>query len=185
MTMGIDKRSAAGQSLRMKPLHHAALLACLSIAFAPAWAQDGTAPTRAEASVRYDIAAGTLDQVLNRLATSAGIWLSFDGALTAGKTSAGLAGSYSLSGALQAVLAGHGLETVPGAGGGYVVRRSVARMPDAMPTTQLGAVTVTARAELSATTEDVGTYTAAATTIMKGAKSLRNIPQSVSVLTRQ
>ena len=47
MTMGNDKRSAAGHSLRMKPLHHAALLACVSIAFAPAWAKDGAAPTRA------------------------------------------------------------------------------------------------------------------------------------------
>ncbi|MEG3062457.1 MAG: TonB-dependent siderophore receptor [Comamonas sp.] len=191
MTMGNDKRSAAGHSLRMKPLHHAALLACLSIAFAPAWAQDGAAPTRAAASVRYDIPTGTLDQVLNRLATSAGIWLSFDGALTAGKTSPGLTGSYSVPQALNAVLSGHGLETAPGAGGGYVVRRSsaAATSGDAggREAAQLDMVTVKAQAQSDGTTEGTGSYTQTGPTRSATglALTLRETPQSVSVMTRQ
>ena len=191
MTMGNDKRPAAGRSLRMKPLHHAALLACLGIAFAPAWAQDGAAPTRAEASVRYDVPAGTLDQVLNRLATSAGIWLSFDGALTAGKTSPGLSGSYSVPAALKAVLAGHGLDTVPGAGGGYVVRRSSAAVTSGdaggREAAQLATVTVKAQAQSDGTTEGTGSYTQTGPSRSATGLNLtlRETPQSVSVMTRQ
>ncbi len=191
MTMGNDKRLAAGHAPRLKPLHHAALLACLSMALAPAWAQEGAAPARAQASVRYDIPAGTLDQVLNRLATSAGIWLSFDGALTAGKTSAGLSGSYSVPAALKAVLAGHGLETVPGAGGGYVVRRSAAAATSGQASgreaAQLDTVTVKAQAQNDGTTEGTGSYTQTGPSRSATGLNLtlRETPQSVSVMTRQ
>ncbi len=37
----------------------------------------------------------------------------------------------------------------------------------------------------NATTEDTGSYAARAVTITKGAQTLREIPQSVSVMTRQ
>ncbi len=185
MTMANDKRRARASAARMKPLQHAALLACICIASAPAWAQDGAAPASAQASARYDIPAGTLDQVLNRLATSAGIWLSFDGALTAGKTSAGLSGSYSVPGALKAVLAGHGLETVPGAGGGYVVRRSVAATSTSEAA--MATMTVTAPADRSGITEGSGSYRPAGASNAATRLSLtaEETPQSLSVVTRQ
>jgi len=77
------------------------LLACLSMAaaFVPVRAQSTTVP-------RYDIPAGTLDQALNHFAADAGITLSIDGALTAGKHSSGLSGSYSVPDGLKALLAG-------------------------------------------------------------------------------
>ncbi len=72
---------------------------------------------------RYDIPAGTLDEALNRYAASAGILLAIDGAATAGKTSAGLAGHYDTEDGLAALLAGSGLEAVRDGPGTYRLRR--------------------------------------------------------------
>lgn len=60
----------------------------------------------------YQIAAGNLDQVLNRFAGAAGILLSVDASLTAGKHSAGLQGRYEVTQGLQTLLAGSGLQAV-------------------------------------------------------------------------
>lgn len=57
----------------------------------------------------YAIPAGGLDQALNRFASEAGILLSADAQLTAGKRSAGLNGSYSVADGLAQLLAGTGL----------------------------------------------------------------------------
>ncbi|WP_339070482.1 TonB-dependent siderophore receptor [Pseudomonas idahonensis] len=60
----------------------------------------------------YQIAAGNLDQVLNRFASAAGILLSVDASMTAGKHSAGLHGRYEVAQGLQTLLAGSGLQAV-------------------------------------------------------------------------
>lgn len=99
-------------------------LALAALAAPPALAQAmGTAAVQRQ---QYDIAPGSLDQVLGRFAAAAGIVLSADGALTQGKQSPGLQGSYSVDEALARLLAGQGLEEVRGANGVYSLRRQPA-----------------------------------------------------------
>ncbi|MGT2491974.1 STN domain-containing protein [Cupriavidus basilensis] len=76
----------------------------------------------AEARRAYDIAPGTLDQVLNRFAGRAGVELAADAALTRGKTSVGLSGSFTVHEGFARLLAGHGLQAVRGGNGTYTLR---------------------------------------------------------------
>ncbi|KVN83737.1 TonB-dependent receptor [Burkholderia ubonensis] len=71
---------------------------------------------------RYDIPAGPLSSTLSRLADQADILLSVPGDLTAGKTSPGVHGSYSIDRAFQAILGGTGLEAVRQGDGSYSLR---------------------------------------------------------------
>ena len=78
-----------------------------------AWAADASmSQTR-----QYAIAAGSLDQVLNRFASDAGILLSVDAQLTEGKRSAGLQGHFDVAQGLERLLAGSGLQAVYTQGG--------------------------------------------------------------------
>lgn len=79
---------------------------------------------QAQAAARsYSIPAGTLSRVLSQFAAEAGVLLSVDAALTEGKQSAGLQGSYGVAQGLERILAGSGLEAVPQNSGGYTLRR--------------------------------------------------------------
>lgn len=91
----------------------AVLFACIAMSSALP-EQDAHAQPAPQSSTvtRYDIPAGTLDQVLNRFATDTGILITIDGALTAGKRSAGLVGSFNAQEGLARVLSGSGLEAV-------------------------------------------------------------------------
>jgi iron complex outermembrane recepter protein len=86
------------------------------VALAPAHAQSG--PQRQQ----YNIPAGTLDQVLNRYASAAGVLLSADAALTQGKQSPGLKGSYTAAEGFAKLLGEHQLEAVVGNNGSYSLR---------------------------------------------------------------
>lgn len=143
----------------------------------------GLAPaTAAElAQKRYHIAAGPLGQALATFAAEAGVPLSFDAALADGKRSSGLDGEYSVEAGFAALLAGNGLRAVRGGDGGY----SLETLPLVQAgVTELQAVKVSATT-MPATTEGTGSYTARAVTIGKAEQKLREIPQSVSVVTRQ
>ncbi|WP_406625638.1 TonB-dependent siderophore receptor [Acidovorax sp. SDU_ACID1] len=132
--------------LSPSPLARAALMICLAVstmALPPA-VQAQTA-ARASPVMRHEIPAGTLDQVLNRFASTAGIMLSIDGALTAGKTSRGLSGNFSVRDGLAQLLAGSGLEAAATSGGGYVLRS--APLQPSISNATLETVTVTARNE--------------------------------------
>ena len=72
---------------------------------APAMAQGAGA----EAVRDYAIAPGPLGTVLSQFAGQAGILLSTDAATTAGRTSPGVRGRFSVSEGLSAALAGSGL----------------------------------------------------------------------------
>ncbi|MDQ8020385.1 MAG: TonB-dependent receptor [Moraxellaceae bacterium] len=87
-----------------------------------AWVAQAQAPARA-ATANYAIAPGTLDQVLNRFAATAGFPLVIDASQTAGKTSRGLSGAYTIAQGLAAILAGSGLEAVELPSGGYALRK--------------------------------------------------------------
>jgi outer membrane receptor for ferric coprogen and ferric-rhodotorulic acid len=138
----------------------------------------------AEVATRYQVQLppGTLDQTLNRFAAATGIELSVDAALTAGKTSPGLSGSFTVEQGLTEILKGHGLVPVRSSNGSYSLRRvdsSAQQDGQSLP-----AVTVT-DSERNPTTELSGSYTTGALSIGKMNQSIRETPQSVSVVTRQ
>lgn len=158
---------------------HAVLLSLSVAASVPAMAADSTAQTGGAQSTRsFDIAAGSLTEALSRFASAAGVALSFDSALTQGRQSPGLHGEYSVASGFAALLAGSGLTVVRHGNGSYVL---VAGSSGAL---ELIASRVTAQAS-DATTEGSGSYTSNKVTIGKGEHALKDIPQSVSVITRQ
>jgi len=88
------------------------LVALLGLAALPAvtaHAQDGGGTEQPERQ-RYDIAPGPLSEALPRFADQAGLVLSADAELTAGKDSPGLEGEYTIEQGLRRVLAGSGLD---------------------------------------------------------------------------
>ncbi|WP_370680487.1 TonB-dependent siderophore receptor [Comamonas sp. GB3 AK4-5] len=168
----------------------AAQLLCASLALYACTAQAQPAPTTSVAEARsYAIPAGPLAGALNRLGRESGVLITFSPALTAGERTQGLNGHYTVPQALAALLAGTELEAQPDASGSYALRR----LATVRPTSAAGAaaatlaeVQVTAEATRSTTTEGTGSYTTRSTAAATGLTlSLRETPQSVSVLTRQ
>lgn len=137
----------------------------------------------AEATVsqqQYQIPAGPMAQSLNQFASQSGITLSFDPSEVAGINSNGIQGQYSVEEALQGLVANTGLKLGHTGSGGYLVEASKSVEGEIT----LPMVTVSSRA-LGALTEDTGSYTVRETTLMKGSHTLKEIPQSVSVMTRK
>ncbi|WP_236095825.1 TonB-dependent siderophore receptor [Bordetella holmesii] len=165
----------AARPLCLRP---GALAVALSLALAsglPAANAQATA-TQTQAA-RFTIPAGPLAPALRALASSANILLSFTEDQTRGKTTPGIQGSYTPDAALAALLAGSNLQAVQQDNGGYLLR--------ALPSTTLPAVRVTGIIADDANTEGSGSYAATSATIGKIPVALREIPASVSVLTRQ
>ncbi|QLF93498.1 TonB-dependent siderophore receptor [Pseudomonas sp. ABC1] len=137
-------------------------------------------PASAEQNRSYAIPAGNLDQALNRFASEAGILLSVDSRLTAGKRSPGLSGTYPVGEGLARLLAGTGLQAI-NTGGNYALEVAV----DNVDALELGATNVTGM-QLGVTTEGTGSYATGATAVgSKIASGVREVPHSVSVITRQ
>lgn len=147
----------------------------------------GTAPqalAAADAAVRnYAIPAGPLAEVLTRFLSESGLLLAATTELVQGKASPGVQGRFGATDGLAVLLKGTGLEAVRRADGSHVLR--------AMPVVQateagLAEVRVLARRAVDGTTEGTGSYTSRVTSIAsKTDQSFREIPQSVSVVTRQ
>ncbi|MFJ4387385.1 TonB-dependent siderophore receptor [Pseudomonas sp. NPDC089408] len=139
-------------------------------------------PALAESTPReYHIGQGDLGQALTRFATQAGIVLSFDPAATQGRKSPGLEGVYGVDEGLRALLSGSGLR---------VMRESDERWFILPPSEESGAMELSAThvnsVGLGATTEGTGSYTTGVTsTATKMNLSIRETPQSISVVTRQ
>lgn len=129
----------------------------------------------------YSIAAQPLENAIAQWSASSGIQLFADGALTRGKTSNAVNGQFTASAALQQLLAGTGLGFVLADGNrAYLQQRS-----DNETAVQLGATTIQGQG-LGMTSEHTGSYTTGAMqTATKLPISLRETPQSVSVITRQ
>ncbi|WP_241072102.1 TonB-dependent siderophore receptor [Achromobacter xylosoxidans] len=144
---------------------------------AAVWAQ--AAPAVQEAERGFAIAAGPLDQALNQFARAAGVNVAFDASQVERAQTQGLDGRWTTTGALAALLAGTGFEGVRQPSGGYAVRRAAR-----VGAVTLDAVTVTGQ-EFRSMSEGTGSYTVPAVMIGKGEQRLRDIPQSVSVVTRQ
>ncbi|THF66640.1 TonB-dependent siderophore receptor [Pseudothauera nasutitermitis] len=146
---------------------------------ASAWSANGAPPVQQS----YSIPAGPLAEALTRFAASAGVSVQVDARLVEGLRTAGLSGTHTAASGLASLLAGSGLEAVERANGTYVLRVAPKPTPDA--DTRLAPVTVTAAAERSGTTEGSGSYTTRAmNTATPLSLSMRETPQSVSVVTR-
>jgi len=148
---------------------------------APALAQD--ANTTAQQNVQeFHVAAGDLAAALRQIASQAGVLLSFTPGQTQGKTSVGLNGRYSVQEALSGVLRGTGLSAERSSNGSYVVR-TVSTESGSGASSALPAVTVTAQTDAA----EGRAYVSAAplSTATPLGLSLKETPQSVSVMTRQ
>jgi outer membrane receptor for ferric coprogen and ferric-rhodotorulic acid len=129
----------------------------------------------------YTIAAGSLVNVLNSFAEQAGIFLAGHNDLAAGKRSPGLNGVYNREQALQRLLQGSGLLAQRQGNSGYVLHAA----PVEQGALELGATSISAQAP-GAISEDSHAYTIGSTSSATGLPlSLRETPQSVTVITRQ
>ncbi len=155
--------------------------ALLLNAQAPALAQE-SAPAPA-ASLDFQVPAGDLAAALRQVASQSRVILSFTPEQTRGKTSAGLTGRHEVLAALNGVLRGTGLKAERSANGSYVLRPAqpesgadaIAMMPE-----------VSVKAQQDAT-EGSGAYVSAlpVSTATPLGLSIRETPQSVSVITQQ
>ncbi|KAB0503264.1 TonB-dependent siderophore receptor [Pseudomonas lini] len=166
----------------LRPLALALPAAFLS--FSAPLAQADTTGASEQSSHRtrhYSIAAGPLASVLNRFAEQSGVFLAGHNDLAAGKRSPGLDGDYTDSQALQRLLQGSGLQASPQGNGGYVLQA----VPASQGALELDATNISGQG-LGATTEDTHSYTTGSTSSATGLSlSLRETPQSVTVITRQ
>jgi len=134
----------------------------------------------ASAEQNYRIPAGSLTAVLSAFASASGNALSFDAALLQGRQSGGLQGRYSVAAGFAVLLQGTGLQAVAQSNGSYALRP----LPRQQGTLELDATSVSAQ-RLDATSEGTDAYAARALTLGKGSHTLRETPQSVTVLTRK
>lgn len=138
-------------------------------------------PTASVAPQAYAIPAGELAPALRQLASQANLLVTFTDDQTRGKTTAGISGTYTPQEALNALLGTSGLQAVALKEGGYVLK-AVPRSDVSV----LKSVRIEADAISSTTTEGSNSYTPkAARTATKLNLSLRETPQTVTVLTRQ
>ncbi|EJU9614702.1 MULTISPECIES: TonB-dependent receptor [Pseudomonas] len=131
------------------------------------------------ASQHYQLPAQPLDQALREIARQSGRSIVADPALVRGRASHAVDGDFDAEDAARRALQGSGLQLRTTENGTLTVERT----PEG-DTLELGATTVNAAA-LGETTEGTGSYTTGALTIGKGAHTLKETPQSVTVITRK
>lgn len=152
----------------------------LAIALAATPAAFARAEGAQQQSLRFDLPAASLAQTLNAIARQSGQVISLDPALVAGKQAAAIRGEMSALQALQQALAGNRLQVIVTGSGTF----SVIPQVEAEGSLELGATSING-VGLAETTEGSGSYTTGAVTIGKTPQSLRNTPQSVTVVTRK
>lgn len=169
----------------LRPFVLKATLLCTVVSFAPqgaVQAQAADTPVDAgsasQAERRYDVAPGPLATALNQYVQAAGVLISFDAGALEGLRSPGVQGSYSVAEGFRQVLRGSGFEAVATGPGRYGLRAAPAGQARMLEE-------VTVRGGLDATTEGTASYAASGVTMMKGAQSLKDIPQSLTVVTRK
>lgn len=155
-----------------RSIRQAALALSLSgslLATTSAWAEP----------LSYSIPAGSLAAALSQFAAASGVTISFSSEETAGLSSSGLHGKYEVDQGFAVLLQGSGLHVQQAGDKRYVLVR-----PGQEGALELNAMTVSGT-QLGAITEGTRSYTTGAVTIGKTAQSLRETPQTVSVITRQ
>ncbi len=169
------------------------LAAALATAFAvagPLVTPEAKAQTAAsQAAVAYSIAAGPLEGALTAFAKTSGVLLAYQPELVRGLVSPGVQGNLPPARALSTLLVGTGLQAVVADNGTWTLRR----VPDAAPIAPSAAgnalpeVRVTAQVARDGSTEGTQSYTAAGPSRSATGLplTLRETPQSVTVMTRQ
>lgn len=173
----LSSRSSAAERMRPRALALACSMALAGLAMLPAHAQQASGQAAMAVSHSLNLPAQPLGQALNALARTWNTAIAVDAALVEGRTAPALQGVQSLHEALAKALAGSGLEAIP-AGAAITVQRVSSR------STTLGEVTVKAQAQRGESTEGSGSYAASRVSLGKG-QDIREIPQSISVVTRQ
>ena len=128
----------------------------------------------------FNLPAGPLASTLNAIAGQSGQIISLEPALVQGKRAPAIIGQMPAEQALQKALSGSGLQLRVTGQGNF----SVEPATDSNAALQLGATNIVERS-YGATTEGSGSYAAKAVTIGKGTHTLKEIPQSVTVMTRK
>ncbi len=158
-----------------------ALAAALALAALTPCAHAQSAPATQQQTLYFDLPAGNLANTLNAIARQAGQVVSLDPALVEDKQAPAVRGELSTLQALQQALQGSGLELRTTASGNF----SVAPIIEANGALQLGTLSVSSIGT-GAVTEGSGSYTTGAMqTATKLPLSIRETPQSVTVITRQ
>lgn len=144
-----------------------------------AYANEVQAATN-RANLQFSIPEGTLDQVINNFAISSGIHVAVNSELTSGKRSAGLTGNYNIKEGLDKILKESSLEAVA-VNDGFYIRKHITDN-NTLDTILVTSDQVRTKNPIS---EDQESYIVEAVTIGKVAQQLKDIPQSVSVLSRK
>lgn len=154
----------------------------LGVALGAAHANAMADQPAAQTQVRhFDVAGGDLSAVLAEYASQAGITLPIEPQRVQGLRSSGLRGDSSVADGLQQLLRGTGLQAVAQGSGLYLLRP----LANAGGNLELDATNIDGRG-LGMTTEQTGSYTTGGTnTATRLNLSLRETPQTVSVITRQ
>jgi len=162
------------------PLARAVQLALFGvplIAFTPA-----SVAAQVQQSTRFEIVPGPLGTALSEFASAAGVTLSFASEQTQGLSSPGLQGTFSVEEGLARLLGGSGLQASRQSNGGYVLLPTASAANGAM---ELMPLSISGKAPGS-TTEGSGSYTTESSSSSTRLNlSLKETPQSVTVLTRQ
>lgn len=158
------------------------LLASLIIALSPTLLV--TAPVQAaEQNAQFNIASGPLAQALNRFAQQAGVAVIMDQNQIAQQHSKGLQGNYTVSSGFAQLLAGSGFQARE-TNSGYVIEPATTAEQQSESVT-LSPVQVSA-SSIRNNTEGTNSYTTGSmNTATRLGLSIRDTPQSVSVITRQ
>ncbi|MDR5172355.1 TonB-dependent siderophore receptor [Methylobacillus flagellatus] len=166
---------------QLRPLAMAFALGMAGVSSLPAYAAE------AEISQPYDIPTASLASTLNTIAKQASVALTVDASLVADKQAAAVHGRYTVQQALEQALVGTGLSLVVTEVGSFSLKpvpvAASPRKADVLP--EVSVVAKTEGRRLSAMTGESMSYTSNIVTIGKGEQKLKDIPQSVSVLTRQ
>ncbi|MDF2395568.1 TonB-dependent siderophore receptor [Pseudomonas sp. 3MA1] len=156
-------------------------LLAVAIAFCAPLASQGLMAAEQASSVRaYDLPAAPLASTLNQIASQAGLALSLDPSLAAGKTSAPVKGQFDAPGALREALRGTGLQLQHSSAGSYSLVAStdgVVALPETNISGQQAGESAWGPAD-----GYLATRTAAGT---KTDTALVEAPRSISVATRQ
>ena len=126
-----------------------------------------------------DIPAQALDKTLNALAAQTGSRILFATDVAEGRQAVALHAQLSVEQALERIVGNTGLVAQKTADGSYLIAA-----PNKSDALELGATTIQA-AGLGINTEDSPSYTTGAVSIGKSERPLKDIPQSISVLTAQ
>ncbi|WP_350648082.1 TonB-dependent siderophore receptor [Pseudomonas sp. HY13-MNA-CIBAN-0226] len=128
----------------------------------------------------FNLPAGPLAATLNAIASQSGHIVSLEPALVQGKQAPAVVGRMLPEQAMNQALTGSGLQLRVTGQGNFSVEPGA----DGSAAVQLGATTIVENS-VEATTEGSGSYAARAVTIGKGTHTLKEIPQSVTVMTRK